>query len=356
MSNDYNFSLAFDDFDLDLIGLDSVDSPDFADAVSKFFAAQFANFGGKARVIVNEQDRTIDVKWSKGPNWQSPKDYVLNLLNRGKMSDALPLLWTLIHEQPADTDNYYNLGVVYSELGDYPKAIQLLEELLQRDPAHAHGLTALGVAQIRAGKLAFGEEALLKALRLQPADPWALRNLGGCYMKQDRFDEAVEMLERAVKAAPTDAQALVGVGQALEHVGRPEDADEYYERLIKQGGPSQLVEMAKERRTALAQATMRSKGGFRPDVMMYIAGALDKFKGMSANEVQSIGIEIALLGQRGLDINDAAQKYSLKSLPGKFSGIHLLAIMYAAFKQFAPDQDVGVDFSREYDAAHGLGL
>jgi hypothetical protein len=52
-----------------------------------------------------------------------------------------------------------------------------------------------------------------------------------------------------------------------------------------------------------------------------------------------------------LDINAPEQKYTLRSLPGKYSGLHLCSIMYAAFKQFAPKEDVGLDFSKEYAAA-----
>ncbi len=65
-------------------------------------------------------------------------------------------------------------------------------------------------------------------------------------------------------------------------------------------------------------------------------------------------VEIAILGQRGLDIKDPEQKYSLRTLPGEFSGLHLCSIMYAAFKQFAPNEDVGIDFSKEYEAAIGM--
>jgi hypothetical protein len=86
-------------------------------------------------------------------------------------------------------------------------------------------------------------------------------------------------------------------------------------------------------------------------VMMYITGALDKFAKMSSKDVQAIGFEIAILGQSGLDINNPDKKYSLRSLPGEFSGLHLCSIMYAAFKQFAPGEDVGIDFSKEYEAA-----
>ncbi len=64
---------------------------------------------------------------------------------------------------------------------------------------------------------------------------------------------------------------------------------------------------------------MRDRGSFRPDAMMYITGALEKFAGMTKSQIQAIGFEIAILGQRGLDINDAEQKYSLRTLPGQFN-------------------------------------
>ena len=49
--------------------------------------------------------------------------------------------------------------------------------------------------------------------------------------------------------------------------------------------------------------------------------------------------------------NDPDDKYTLKSLPGKFSGLHLLAIMYTAFRQFDPTMDTGADLSAEFKAA-----
>ena len=64
-----------------------------------------------------------------------------------------------------------------------------------------------------------------------------------------------------------------------------------------------------------------------------------------------IALEIAVLGRAGLDINDSTDKYTLKSLPGKFSGLHLLAIMYTAFRQIDPTMDTGADFAVEYQAA-----
>ena len=62
-------------------------------------------------------------------------------------------------------------------------------------------------------------------------------------------------------------------------------------------------------------------------------------------------VVIAVLGSNGLDINDSDEKYTLKALPGRFSGLHLLAIMFTAFRQIDPAMETGADFDVEYDAA-----
>ena len=64
---------------------------------------------------------------------------------------------------------------------------------------------------------------------------------------------------------------------------------------------------------------------------MYCLGAIQKFEKMNPTEVQKIGFEIAMLGQRGLDTNDPTQKYRLKTLPGDYSGLNLVCLMYVAF-------------------------
>lgn len=47
-------------------------------------------------------------------------------------------------------------------------------------------------------------------------------------------------------------------------------------------------------------------------------------------------------------------KYRLASVPGSYSGLHLVCLMYVGFKMFAPEQDVGFDLSKEYGAAKAL--
>lgn len=194
-----------------------------------------------------------------------------------------------------------------------------------------------------------------RAVAADPGDGYAHRNLAALLAGQKQFDEALPHFREALHQLPDDPQAIYGLAQCLEALGadRQPEADRLYVDLIERFPASPLADRAKEARTRLAQASLRGavKGGVRMDVVMYIAGALDKFRELGPRRRQEIAFEIALLGQRGLDVNDPAQKYSLKTLPGQFSGLHLLAIMYAAFRQIDPTLDSGADFAREYEMA-----
>ena len=358
MSQQYSFNLPYESFDLELAGLEKseVGTAAFHEQVAQFFAKQFASFRGKARVICDDQSRTIHVAWSKDAGFIEPLDRALELLRGGKIQEAIPVLWTALQQDPSNPNILYNLGVAYNEVGLNGQSIQTLARLLEIAPDHVHGLAAMGVAYMRGSQLSAAADYLEKAIELEPNNLWALRNFAACRMKQGKPELAVELLEQAIRLAPNDIQILVSYGTALEEAGRTEDADDQYLKAIKVGGPANWVDLAKTRRTELAQKVLRKRGGdLRPDVMMYITGSLERFSKMNAGEIKAVGMEIAMLGQNGLDINDPDMKYTLRSIPGSFSGLHLVAMMYTAFQQIAPGTDVGIDFSREYEAAKELG-
>jgi tetratricopeptide (TPR) repeat protein len=199
-------------------------------------------------------------------------------------------------------------------------------------------------------------EAFEKAVEANPDDGYTRRNLGGMLIGFKRIDEAVTHLRRALDLMPDDPQAIFGLATALEQLGTreaDEEADGLYLRFIEEHPNSPMAEQAEKARTAFAHRRLKSSsvGGFRPDVMMYISEALQTFKKLGPQKCRAIALEIAVLGRSGLDINDPADKYTLKSLPGKFSGLHLLAIMYTAFRQIDPTMDTGADFGAEYQAA-----
>ena len=251
--------------------------------------------------------------------------------------------------EPNNAQVLYKLGISHGELGQFDEAIIRLKRAVQIDPSHGHAWTGIGVAYERMGKRDQALEALQQAVKVAPDDGYAQRNLGGVLMS----------LGRTAEALPHDPRATFGLAAALVKIGRDDDAgeaDELFTVVIERWPGSTLADHAREARTKTAQKNLRGAvgGGLRPDVMMYITSALDTFEKVGPAKVRDIAFEVAMKGQSGLDVNDSDQKYTLKTLPGKFSGLHLVAIMYAGFKQLDPDLDAGIDFQAEYDAARAL--
>lgn len=89
-----------------------------------------------------------------------------------------------------------------------------------------------------------------------------------------------------------------------------------------------------------------------PAAFYYCLDALQRFKGMSRNEIFRIVSEIGMLGTKGIDYTDPDKTYILDNIPQKeFSGLHLLCMMYTGFKLIEPDLDTGLDFADAYKMA-----
>ena len=348
------YKIALHRFDVNLLPAEArqVGTAAFKTAVMLHFAAEYGSQGQTAMVTVDDKEITV----MAFPAEASALDFVLPMLKAGKIAEAVPYLESLTKSAPANAAVLYNLGISYSEIGQYDEAIIRLKRAVQLEPEHAHAWVGIGNAYYRMRKPEQALEAFTKAVALDPNDGYTHRNLGGILIGFKRLDEAVAHLRKALNLMPDDPQSIFGLATALEELGTDEadeEADTLYQRLIQEHPTSPMVEQAEKSRTAFGHKRLKagSVTGFRPDVMMYIAGAMQTFKKLGAKKRQEIAFEIALLGRTGLDINDPSDKYKLKSLTGKFTGLHLLAIMYTAFRQIDPAMDTGADFDAEYKSA-----
>jgi tetratricopeptide (TPR) repeat protein len=175
-------------------------------------------------------------------------------------------------------------------------------------------------------------------------------------LQSGRTAAAEEVLQGLVKISPSSQDAWFGLAEATFLQDRPDAADELYRKSIEIDANSKLAEVARGRLSEIAQKIFRSKmpGVERMDAVMYLVGAMDKFEGMPRQELQKIGLEIAMLGAEGFDVNDSSEKYQLRKLPGRFSGLHMVCLMYAAFKILNPSADIGFDLANEYAAAQQM--
>jgi len=145
--------------------------------------------------------------------------------------------------------------------------------------------------------------------------------------------------------------------KCLNLQGRDKDADEAYEKVIAVNPHSDIAEKARDARRRFAHQSFQKKesgGKERFDAVMYCFGAMQKFDDMSKSKVHEAVTEIAIKGRSGLDMNDPDKEYTLRSLPGKFTGLQLVCMMYVGFQQINPEMDVGIDLSKEYEQAKKL--
>jgi tetratricopeptide (TPR) repeat protein len=198
------------------------------------------------------------------------------------------------------------------------------------------------------------KRALRRSLELDPDDGYGHRNLGSLIARKSPKD-ALPHLRRAAELLPDDQASAYGYGLALLESGDAGAADPILQKAIDLSPLSPIAEHARSARTRLAHANMRKATGGAPrlDAVMYCLSAMKLFA-QSPEKRQAVTFEVAMLGRGGLDINDSARKYTLKSLPGNFSGLQLVSYMYVGIKQLAPTQDPGIDLSSEYSQAKQL--
>ena len=323
------------------------------EAVREHLSAQFANERGAAEVIVTS-DRII-IRWTDSTEGQSLTNMGIEHLKAGHAEKGIATLRQSLKRNPTDHEALLNLGMALSEQGQWEESIAVLENLLNEYPGHAPGWVALGVAQARMNRDDLAIASLKKATELSPSDGHAHKNLGALLSRAGRFADAFPHLLQAVKILPRDAQAWLNYAMAWEQSGDKVRADEAYHKVLQLDSASEAGKLAEKGLTRIAAATFRQQStGIRPDAMSYCLSALERFKGMPKAEVQKIAFEIAMLGSRGLDASDSAERYTLQSIPGNFSGLNLLCIQYVGFQILDPSVDLGFDLSAEYQAARQM--
>ncbi|MEO9340015.1 tetratricopeptide repeat protein [Mesorhizobium sp. SB112] len=125
----------------------------------------------------------------------------------------------------ADWNIFYQRGIAYERLKEWPKAEPNFHKALELFPDQPQVLNYLGYSWVDMNmKLEEGLEMIRKAVELRPSDGYIVDSLGWAYYRLGRFDEAVTELERAVSLKPDDAVLNDHLGDAYWRVGRKLEA------------------------------------------------------------------------------------------------------------------------------------
>jgi Tfp pilus assembly protein PilF len=347
------FTLRPEDIDLALLppAARTLGTDSFREAVRSLFENSFRGFGGKASILVT--DEQILISWTPDPSSKTALAQIVEMLQSGRKGEGTQLLEMLRTRDPNNVDVLYNLGIVASDAGQLERAELYLRRCVELAPTFANALIALGIALTRQQKNVAAMEVLKRAVDLEPKNLWARKNLGVMLLKQENPQAATEHLTVAVEIDPRDQGSWVGLGDAARMAGTSEVAEQSYRRAISLNEHNNLAEAARDGLTALARAKMAEQAGGSPNpkAVDYCAVAIKMFSALPVEKVKAITAEIGILGRSGLDVNAPAKQYALKNLRGSFTGLELVCYLYVAVQMVAPGTDMGFDLGREYDIA-----
>jgi Flp pilus assembly protein TadD len=351
-----SFTIGVERFNRELLppNAQSPGTAEFRNAVTEFLAREFKNFGGHATFMVD--DRNVSVSWNPDRAGANPLEAITAKLQRGQRAEAIQLLELLLSHKPSDVNVLYNLGMALSDFGKLPNAEAHLRRALELAPSFTNARIALAVALARQGKDAESIDALETAVSGQPNNIWAQLNLGILHLKVGNFTQAAACLQRVTAANPDNQRAGLAYGDALRHAGDAVNAESAYGKVLALDPHSDLAEMAREGSSRLAQASFHAGSGDvpRPDAVDHCLAALQTFSKMSDEQVKQVGLELALAGRNGMDVNSPEPKYQVKGLEGSFTGLRLVSFLYVAMQRIAPGESIGFDLSEEYGAAMSL--
>lgn len=336
---------------IDMNGLPERGSPGFDQSVIARYALEYASKGWNAVVTVDDEYVRVVAVPERGIE---PKKYVLGLLQHRYLEDALPILEAL-YGMVDDAEIAYNYGICLSELGRIEESVEPLERCVELDKEYTNAYVGLGVAYTRLGRNAEAERALRQAIAQDPENAFAKRNLAAVLARSGKAADALPYFRQAASLAPNEAGVHLGLAQCLDELGGEyrKEADKVYAEVVRRFPDHSAAEIAKQARNKIANAQLHDTvdGNVRMDAVFFMQGAMDEFARKSKQEIGQLVMEIALLGQSGLQINKPEVRYSLKNLQGDFSGLQLVSIMHAGIRLLDPKAETGTGLDREYELA-----
>jgi tetratricopeptide (TPR) repeat protein len=340
-----------------LVSTDGLSDDEVLARANDFLIDQFKKMGAVAETEV-VSDLKISVSWQKRIDTANVLVQSRDLLSDGQVQSAASILWTMLRIESIPREDFiegtFLLGSAYSILNRHDDAISVLEVAVECDPEHPMAMSSLGYAELSQGNPNLAEEWFRKSLSIEPNNHWALKNLGICLANERRFADAQVELRRCLQLTPDDIGVMVSLGQCLHHLGDLTGAKEQFSRAQRLGGPEHLLGMAHDYLAKYEKyATGTECNDFNEVAYGHMVDALHRLSGMDRELKRAVVIELVLLAAKGMAINDLETKHRLRTLDGEFDGLYLSCLFYAAAQEVIPGEDIGIDFSREYQKAKG---
>ena len=159
---------------------------------------------------------------------QNRLQHALNLCNKNKFDEALPILEELTKTEPQNSEVWRLLAQIHwTHQHDKDKAYDELIEALRIEPKNIWALILMGNLLTREMKDAEHAKTYYdKVLEYYPNNAIALNNIGATYIEIKDYNTALSYLEKALKIDDSYANSYYGIGLCYYHQGKLEDSFE----------------------------------------------------------------------------------------------------------------------------------
>ena len=128
---------------------------------------------------------------------------------------------------------YYNLGIVFAELGEPETAIEHYLKAIEMDTRHSKAMVNLGVVLLKQEKFREAANRFEQALKIDPGSVEAHVNLGAARMNTGNMDGAIQSCSEALRLDGKDPFANFYLGLALIRTGNPDAAKAYLLKALE---------------------------------------------------------------------------------------------------------------------------
>ncbi|TVR12243.1 MAG: glycosyltransferase [Phormidium sp. GEM2.Bin31] len=166
------------------------------------------------------------------PTGESSLNRANQLLEQGKVQEAVAEYRQGIGLMPGLSWSAYYLGDALTELGDWAGAVEAYQQAIALD-ANPLGYHRLGLALL---KLERWDEAITvfnQGLDLNPDDYKLHLSLSQAWIQKQDWQAAIEALRRAADLEPEQADINIQLGQVLHRQGRIQEAVQSWQRALE---------------------------------------------------------------------------------------------------------------------------
>ena len=165
-------------------------------------------------------------------NYIAENSLGITLLEKGRISEALPHLMNAIKINPTYVTGLGNLGNALVDAGKVEEGLSFLNRALKVSANDAVVLSGIGNALRKKGDLQNAIVFCRRALAADPAYGGGCYNLGQALIENGQIDEAIACFSKAVELSPKLMLAQLSLANALCVTGRADHAIEHYRCVL----------------------------------------------------------------------------------------------------------------------------